>query len=62
MDAYVKAFDKHFNMLLSDIDEQYIVNQVLRANRAMLLPIDRATITFLLSYLASHFSIRRRTW
>mmetsp|Transcript_27400 Transcript_27400/g.60674 ORF Transcript_27400/g.60674 Transcript_27400/m.60674 type:complete len:89 (+) Transcript_27400:1-267(+) len=27
MDAYVKAFDKHFNMLLSDVDEQYIVNQ-----------------------------------
>jgi small nuclear ribonucleoprotein (snRNP)-like protein len=28
MDAFVLAFDRHFNMLLSDVDEEFITNQV----------------------------------
>jgi small nuclear ribonucleoprotein (snRNP)-like protein len=28
MDAFVTAFDRHFNLLLNDVDEEYITNQV----------------------------------
>ncbi len=28
VEAYVKAFDRHFNMLLADVDEEYILNKV----------------------------------
>ena len=46
VEAYVKAFDRHFNMLLADVDEEYILNKVYLM---LSLPISRIYLSIYLS-------------